>query len=292
MITRRSFLGTASLAAIPAFSENPQSAPRKFELGLVTYNLAAKWDLPTMLKACRAAKVAAVEFRTTHAHGIEPTMTANQRRDVKKRCEDAGVVIWGCGTACEFHSPDPEVVRSNFDTCRQFVKLASDIGGRGVKVRPNGLPKDVPAEKTLEQIGKALNLCGKAAGDSGIEIWVEVHGPGTQIPANMKRIMEQCGHPSVGITWNSNAADVVNGSVKDSFAMLKPWIKSVHINELYKDARGEYPYRELFGLLRGIGYDRYTLCEVGRTPQSADDGIEILKYYSALWRELANAPPG
>jgi hypothetical protein len=103
--------------------------------------------------------------------------------------------------------------------------------------------------------------------------------------------MEQCGHPNVGITWNSNAADVANGSVKESFELLKPWIKSVHINELYKDARSEYPYRELFGLLRGIGYDRYTLCEVGRTPQSTDDGIEILKFYAALWRELASLPP-
>jgi hypothetical protein len=120
-----------------------------------------------------------------------------------------------------------------------------------------------------------------------VEIWVEVHGAETQKPANMKSIMEHCGHKSVGITWNSNRTDLVNGSVRPSFELLRPWIRSVHINELYKDARGEYPYRELFGLLRGVGYDRYTLCEVGRTPRSVDDGIETLMYYAALWRELA-----
>ena len=286
-LTRRSFLGSAALTAGASANASEISSPLKFKLGLVTYNLAAKWDLPTILRACQAANVAAVEFRTTHAHGVEPTLSANERRDVKKKCADAGVAIWGCGTTCEFHSPDPAVVKSNIESCKQFVRLAADLGGRGVKVRPNDLPKNVPAEKTLEQIGKALIECGRAADDAGVEIWVEVHGTGTQLPANMKSIMDHCGHKSVGLTWNSNATDIVNGSVKDSFELLKPWIKSCHINELYKDTSGKYPYRELFSLLRGIGYDRYTLCEVGRTPQTVEDGIEILKYYSALWRELA-----
>jgi sugar phosphate isomerase/epimerase len=285
-ISRRSFFGSAAAAAA-APDSLPLSAPLKFQLGLVTYNLAANWDLPTVLKACRAAGVAAVEFRTSHAHGVEPALAADRRRDVKKQCADAGVAIWGCGTVCEFQSPDPAVVKSNIDTCKHFVQLVADIGGRGVKVRPNGLPKDVAVAKTLEQIGQALTECGHAAADAGLEIWVEVHGAGTQLPANMKTIMEHCGHRAVGVTWNSNATDVVNKSVKESFELLKPWIRSCHINELYKDARGEYPYRELFALLREIGYDRYTLCEVGRTPRSSEDGIEILKYYAALWCELA-----
>ena len=39
-------------------------------------------------------------------------------------------------------------------------------------------------------------------------------------------------------------------------------IGSVHINELY---RTDYPYRELFRLLREHGYDRVTLIEVGKS---------------------------
>lgn len=287
MVTRREFLGSAALPALAPRSDNPAAPRRQFQLGLVTYNLAAKWELPTILKGCREAGAAAVEFRTTHAHGVEPSVNADERKAIQQKCADAGVVIWGCGTACEFHCGDSAVVKSNIEQCKQFVRLVADLGGRGVKVRPNGLIKDVPIEKTLEQIGKALIECGRAAADAGVEIWVEVHGGGTQIPANMKTIMEHCRHPSVGITWNSNRTDIVDGSVRPAFELLKPWIKSVHVNELYKDARGEYPYRELFGLLRGIGYDRYTLCEVGRTPQSIDDGIETLKYYAALWRELS-----
>jgi sugar phosphate isomerase/epimerase len=102
----------------------------------------------------------------------------------------------------------------------------------------------------------------------------------------MKAIMEHCGHKSVGLTWNSNATDVKDGSVKASFDLLKPWIKSCHINEIYKDSSGTYPYRELFRLFREAGYDRYTMIEVGRTPPDVASGEDMLRYYRALWLEL------
>jgi hypothetical protein len=161
------------------------------------------------------------------------------------------------------------------------VRLAHDIGARGVKVRPNGLPKEGPAEKTLEQIGKALIECGQFAREHGVEIWMEVHGAGTQIPANARRIMDACGHPSVGITWNSNPTDVSNGSVRESFELLKPYILCCHITELWND----YPYRELFRLLKAANYDRYTLCEIGASIR-AENGVTFLRCYRALWRAL------
>jgi len=295
--TRRQFLTSAAAltaaglpfsGAIAAAAPSNQSAqPLLFKLGLVTYNVARDWDLPTVLKICKATGVAAVECRTTHKHGVEPSLGPDARKEVKQRFADSGVLFWGCGSVCEFHSPDPAVVRKNIEECKHFVQLVADLSGRGVKVRPNGLPKGVPVEKTLEQIGKALIECGQAAKDAGIEIWVEVHGAGTQEPANIKTVMEHCGHKSVGLTWNSNPTDVKDHSVAESFRLLQPWVRSCHINDLYKDASGAYPYRELFRLLRESGYDRYTLCEVGKTPPDVATGEEFLRYYKALWQELA-----
>ena len=295
-MTRRGFVQTAgalaaAAVAAPAVAQSSPSekAPPRFRLGIVTYMVAADWDLPTILKVCKNVGMRDVELRTTHKHGVEPSLSKQQRQSVRKQFEDAGMTPWGLGTTCEFQSPDPAVVKRNIETCKQFVDLARDIGARGVKVRPNGLPKEVPAEKTLEQIGKALVPCGQAAADAGVEVWVEVHGGGTSKPANMKSIMEQCGHKSVGITWNSNPEDVVNGSVAESFAMLRPWVLSCHINHLYNDAAGKYPYRELFRLLRESGYDRPTLCEVHKGMPTPESGEEFLKYYKALWAELSRA---
>jgi sugar phosphate isomerase/epimerase len=255
-----------------------------FKLGTVTYNVPKDWDLSTLCKLLPQAGVSGVEFRTTHAHGVEPSLSPSQRTEVRQRCAEAGLVIWGLGTTCEFQSADPGEVKKQIATCREFIDLAKDLGARGVKVRPNGFPKDVPQEKTLEQIGRALGECGRMAQDQGVEIWLEVHGAGTQEPANIRTIMQHCGHKAVGANWNSNPTDVKDGSVREAFEMLRPYLLSCHINNLWS----AYPYRELFSLLRQTGYDRYTLCEVG-TPVKSEDGVLFFQCYKGLWRELARA---
>lgn len=293
--SRRDFLtnaaavtGTGLLASELATAQQPPALPRndpplRYRLGIVTYNIAATWDLPTLLRICRAVGLSPVELRTTHRHGVEPTLTADQRREVRRRFTDAGIEIWGCGTVCEFHSPDAQVVRRNIDSCRQFCQLVADIGGRGVKVRPNDLPAGVETARTLAQIGRSLTECGRAANDAGVEIWVEVHGRGTAHPPHMRTIMQEANHPRVGVTWNSNQTDIVNGSVAEYFRMLQPWIKSCHINELHSG----YPYRELFRLLRETNYDRVTLAEIQGAPDEAS-GERLMRYYKSLWTELAS----
>jgi sugar phosphate isomerase/epimerase len=292
--SRRDFLSSAAAATgagllatdhanaqQPAQPAQPAQHPLRYRLGIVTYNIAATWDVPALLRICRAVGLSPVELRTTHRHGVEPALTAAQRREVRQRFADANVEIWGCGTVCEFHSTDATVVRRNVETCRQFIQLVADIGGKGVKVRPNALPTGVTTERTLEQIGRALNECGRAAADANVEIWVEVHGTGTAHPPHIATMMRQADHPRVGVTWNSNPTDVVNGSVAEYFRLLRPWIKSCHINELHSG----YPYRELFRLLREANYDRVTLAEIQGMPDEAS-GERLMRYYKALWTEL------
>jgi sugar phosphate isomerase/epimerase len=285
-VSRRSFLAAAAAAPLAAAVGRAAEAP-KFKLGLVTYNVPKDWDLATILRVCRQTGVAAVECRTTHKHGVEPALSADARKNVRKQFADSGVVFWGCGSTCEFHAADPATVRKNVEECKRFVQLVADLGGRGVKVRPNGQVKGKSVEASCEQIGKALVECGRAAADAGVEIWVEVHGAVTQVPKNMRAIMDACGHPAVGVTWNSNPTDVVNGSIAESFDLLAKYIRSCHINDLENDKKGKYPYRELFARLRGIGYDRYTLCEVG-TAYDPEAGQKFLANYHKQWEELAN----
>jgi sugar phosphate isomerase/epimerase len=270
-----------ALAAAPAppAAAAPAPAPR-VRPGTVTYNIAKDWDLPTLIKNCALVGLEAVELRTTHTHGVEPALSAAQRADVKKRFADSPVVLWGLGTTCEFQSPDAAEVKKNIELCRDFCVLARDVGARGVKVRPNGLPAEVPVEKTLEQIGKSLGVCGRIAAEHGVELWCEVHGGGTAEPRHMATIMRHCGDPNAGLTWNSNGQDVKNGSVKESFELLKPWIKSIHLKDLYVR---DYPYREFFALLKGIGYDRPALAEI----DGSADPLRVLRYFVALLNELA-----
>jgi sugar phosphate isomerase/epimerase len=248
-------------------------------LGAVTYNVLKDWDIETLIKNLEAAGFEAVELRTSHKHGVEPTLASAERERVRKRFEGSKVRLLSYGTTCEFHSPDAEVRKKNVEEGKRFIELAHDTGAWGIKVRPNGFPDGVPRETTIQRIGDSLRELGEYGAGRGVEIWMEVHGRGTQDPPVSAAIMKAAKHPQVGVTWNSNPTDIVNGSIKQNFELLRPWIKSVHINELANPA---YPWRELFTLLRQMKYERYTLCEA----QESKEPERFLRWYSALWREL------
>ena len=248
------------------------------QLGCVTYNLLKDFDLETIIKTLEATGFEAVELRTEHKHGVEPSLSKEERERVRARFQRSKVRLLSYGSTCEFHSPDPQVRKRQVETGKKFVELAHDTGARGVKVRPNGLPREVPRETTIENIGASLRELGAYAQGYGVEIWLEVHGNLTQLPDNAADIMRATKHQNVGLCWNSNPTDVVNGSVKQNFELLRPWIKSCHINELVSG----YPYRELFTLMRQNGYDRWTLAECQENPQTE----RFMRYYKALWTEL------
>jgi sugar phosphate isomerase/epimerase len=280
---RRDFLST--LAAVPALgiagaAQAPPAAKagrKGLKLGIVTYNIAKDWDLPTLIKNLTEAGFDGVELRTTHKHGVEISLSSAARADVRKRFDDSPVKIGGLGTTCEYHSPDPAVVRKNIDETKEWVKLAKDIGSPSVKVRPNGLPKDVPEEKTLEQIGKSLRECGVFAGENGIKIQLEVHGTDTSRVPRIRKILDHGGnHPSVKACWNSNQTDLLDGGFEANFKLLKDQIGQVHMRDLYLE---EYPFRALITNLAAMNFQGYCFAEI---PESTD-GVRVLRYFKGLF---------
>jgi len=247
-------------------------------LGAVTYNLLKDCDVETIIQKLEAAGYEAVELRTGHAHKVEPSIDAAAREQVKKRFERSKVRLLSYGSTCEFQSPDPAERKRQVETAKQFIELAHDTGAWAVKVRPNTLPKGVPPETTVKNIGACLHEIGEYGHGYGVEIWMEVHGRDTQNPPMAAAILKAADHHNVGACWNSNPTDVVNGSVKPSFDLLGKYIRNCHINELTSG----YPYREFFSLLRKANYERYTLCEV----QESKEPERFLRYYRALWLEL------
>jgi sugar phosphate isomerase/epimerase len=250
------------------------------KLGSVTYNVLKDWDLETIIKKLEEAGFEAVELRTGHKHGVEPSLTAEERSKVRARFEKSSVRLLSYGTTCEFHAADPAVRRKNVEEGKTFIDLAHDTGAWGIKVRPNGFPKDVPREETIRNIGGCLRELGQYGEGKGVEVWLEVHGSETQVPPVCAAIMKAAAHSSVGLCWNSNPTDVVNGSVKQSFELLRPWIRNCHITELSNE---KYPWRELFTLLRASKYDRYMLMEVAESKEPE----RFMRYYRALWKELS-----
>lgn len=251
------------------------------KFGLVTYQWGKDWDLPTLISNCEKAGFQAVELRTQHAHGVETSLTAAQRTEVKKRFADSSLTCVGYGSNFEYHNPDQAKLRENIEQTKEYIKLCKDIGAPGIKVKPNNLPADVPREKTIAQIAASLNEVGKFARDYGQLVRVEAHGPLTQELPNMKAIFDQVTQPNVKICWNSNAPDLNPPGLEGNFNMVKKWIgDTTHVRELnLKD----YPYQQLFNLLAGIDFKGWILLEASSTPV---DKMAAMKEQVAAFKEL------
>ncbi len=292
--SRRNFLKSAAIsgtavmlpgcttASSPAGDNDSfQLNPNPLKLGVMTYNLAKDWDIETIISNLTETGFQSVELRTTHAHGVEVSLTAAERAEVKKRFEDSALEAISLASAFQYHSPDPEVLKQNIEGTKEFTLLARDVGALGFRVFPNALPEDVPEEQSMEQIGKALAEVGEFAYNHGVEIRVCNHGTETDRITVIKKIIDYSGSPHVYINWNCSQTDKEGEGLEYHFNLVKDRIKSLHLRELYED----YPYRQLFKLLAGNGFTGYCNAEV----PGSEEPIRFMRYYRALFLSLQNA---
>lgn len=284
--SRRTFIKQSTLGALalgmPSLGPEWRLKPgNNMNIGLVTYLWGKDMALPELIAACAAAKMGAVELRTEHAHGVEPDIPKATRDRVKKMFEDSPVTCLGPGTNQAYHYNDPKQVRDNIEGTKAFIKLSHDIGGTGVKVKPNGLPEGVPKEKTIEQIGRSLNEVGKFAADYGQVIRVEVHGRDTQELPAMKAIMDVADNPHVTVCWNCNPNDLHGEGLVHNFNLVKDRFgDTVHVREFHV---GDYPYQELFDLFVGIDYEGWILLECRTDPA---DKVAAMQEQRKLWKKM------
>ncbi len=114
----------------------------------------------------------------------------------------------------------------------------------------------------------------------GIDIRLEVHGPGTTNLADIKAIMDVAHHPGAKVCWNCNPEDTLPPGLEANFKLVEDRLGTIHIHDLISD----YPWRDLFRLLRGARFEGWTLLEEGA---STADPIRVMKYYRLVWEQLA-----
>lgn len=290
--TRRSFLGTtiASTAGVAAFGLAPQTARAgeapgagPLKLGLMTYNLAHDWDLDTVIKNCTETGFESVELRTTHAHGVEVSLSKAERAAVRQRIADSGLSL-SLASGFAYHWDDPAKLRENVEGTKEYLLLAQDLGALGIRVFPNALlvEQGVPEEKTIDQIAKAVAELGAFAADHGVELRLENHGRGTNRVTVVKRILDAAACPHVYMIWNCDRTDVEDPGFEANFNSVKDRIRHVHLHEL---SDPNYPYRRLFQLLRQNGYQGCCHAEVA----ASQEPIRFMQYYRALFLALQDA---
>ncbi len=253
------------------------------KLGLLTFNMAAEWDLDTIVEKCLTLSLEGIEFRTQreHAHGVEIGLSAAQRDAVRQRFEDAGVAICGISTGCAFDHLDRDQLEADVNEARAHLDLAADLGAGGVKVFGNKAHVDdgVAREDTIEQIGAALAGLSEYAESLGVQVRFEMHGDFTSAE-DCNRIMEFAGDgPGICLIYNcNNRFDVdESGSIEASYRAVADRVGHVHLHDL---ADPDFPYLQLVRLLTADGFAGWCTGELPDSP----DRERVLQYFVGLWR--------
>lgn len=290
--SRRTFIQTAALgAAALGFGTTELSARNSapvekkslplLKLGLMTYTLGKDWDIETLIKNCSETGWVHAELRTTHKHGVEVSLSKQQRSEVKKRFQDSPMEAISLASAFSYHYPDPKELRNSIEGTKEYLQLAADVGAIGIRVFPNAFPKGVSEEKTMEQIGKSLAEVGTFGHNLGVDVRVCVHGSGTNRVPVIKKILDYSQCPYVYVNWNCNPSDVEDGGLVKNFNSIKDRLKGVHMHELFNE---NYPYRQFLQLVREHDPSIYCNAEIDQSCEP----LTLMRYYRALFLAYQN----
>ena len=141
--TLHPFCSPAADAAVPG---------SKVRFGFTSYQWGKDWDLSTIIANLTKAQVFGVELRTSasYAHGVELSLSAEKRQEVKKRFADSPITVVGIASAECLDWPEPEKLKAAIEAAKAHLKLSRDVGASGVRVFPNQWHPNVPHEKTIQ----------------------------------------------------------------------------------------------------------------------------------------------
>lgn len=277
-------LGVGALSTLPDASRAAaDSSPKaRMRIGLATYTWGRDWDVPTLIANCAKAGLYGVELRTCskYAHGVEATLTANQRAEVKKRFGDSPVRLVSIACSERMDWPDPEKLKAAIATAKGQFQLSHDVGCEVVRVFPNQFHPNVPHEKTVAQIAQAVNELGAFAGGLGQEVSLEAHGPAGELPT-LRAVMDRVTQPSVRIRLNSDPRDAKGKGFTENFNLVKKVLSRViHLHDLDDP---KYPYQLLVDLLVKAKWEGYALMERDGMPA---DRVAAMTQQRQVWESM------
>lgn len=251
------------------------------KLSLDTYSICQDMPFNHLLDVLVSSRFDAVEFRceASQAHGVELDTGPARRRELRHRLEQAGLRASVLSTSQRFDSPDARERASAVERSKRYVELADSLGATGIRVFGNDFPEGMSREDVIRYVGESLREIGEFAEGTDVSVLLEMHGQFYYWEYALGAV-QAADHPHVAINYNSDARDLVDGSLAFVLGKVGDQIRHVHLHDLAEDA---FPYVELLRYLGGRGYQGYLSLELG---YSGGDADSVIRLSAALFRAL------
>jgi sugar phosphate isomerase/epimerase len=239
-VSRRSFISNASMAIAGIAFTGSNSMVKKNNPHLSFTTLGCPdWDLSKI-----------IDFAATNGYdGIAirgllreldltkvPEFSSSQINATIKRVKDRGLTIVELGSSARMHHAEATERKKNSDEAKSFIDLAHTLNCPFIRVFPDIIPEGRERSETFDLVIKGLRELADYARGSDVSILMECSGgiSGDFVKADdLSFIMENAGHPKVGMLWNpSHMWSVTKESPALVYEKLKKYIKHTHIKDL------------------------------------------------------------
>jgi sugar phosphate isomerase/epimerase len=224
------------------------------------------YDLDRTLALARQFGYQGIEPRigSGHQHGIEVTVSAETRRIIRKKAEDAGIAICCLATSCKY--ADPAGHSQMLEQARMAIDLAADVGSTRIRVFGGQIPSGITRTQASDLMVEALTALAGYAATRGVCVCLETHDDWSD-PEYVAPVMQRINHPAVGVNWDLlHPVRRAHCSIDRAFTILKPWIRHVHFHdgvasentlEFRSMGQGDIDHRRAVLLLRSVRYEGF-----------------------------------
>lgn len=246
------------------------------------------WDIVRIVEAAVANGYDAIDFRG-YLDAVEivesPHFRGDALRGIAARIRDAGLVVSCLGSGAKMSAPDAAARARELVAMRRYADLCGLLDCRQVRIF--GGAADGIADP-VANAAETLVAAAEIARAAGIEFLVETHDAWMDT-AKLRAAFDAAGRPAgVALLWDVHHPWSFRGEAPEISARnLAPHIRNTHWKDslpkpgggrqLCLPGEGDVPLRDVFGVLRAVGYDGWYTLEWEKRwhPEIAEPEIAI-----------------
>lgn len=257
------------------------------------------WTLDETIAAMKKYGYAGYEPRPEWGHkgGVELTLTADQRKAIRKRFADEGLAICCIATGVRIAGDDEAERHQHAETLRKYIDLAGDIGAGRVRIF-GGAFGGGELRGIVRRAADTVRPVLDAARDRGVTVCLESHDAWCR--SNMvASVVDAVDHPAFAALWDLMHTQRFLESPTESFVKLGARVKHLHVHdgrytpdglkmETVLLGEGEIDHAEPLRLLQRAGADLYASVEVIHKVGDGGKAEPVLKNYAEGLKRLLN----
>jgi sugar phosphate isomerase/epimerase len=218
--TRRQFLqsaaagvGLAAAGVATAIEPIRRTGPGRLRLSIAAYSYRKYLDLKKkemtladFIDASAGMGLDAVELTAYYF----PETTPEYLAALKGRATRLGLDVSGTAVGNDFCVADPDKLRAQIDSVKQWVEHTSRLGGKTIRIFAGNLPRGDTEEKARARCIEAIQEACAHAGKYGIYLALENHGGITATIDQTLTLVRAVKHDWFGVnfdTGNFHSAD-------------------------------------------------------------------------------------